>query len=102
MNTSLSLPHCYLVVPHTQEGGIDEAVGEDGLIGRRYLVVDVCRLSWVNDPNASLLDGKGEEGAEGTGDDSGGNTTQEVGEEDSTECIRHGVELGQNAVYNSL
>ena len=47
-------------------------------------MADGCRLGGKDYPNTSLLDGKGEKGAEGGGDNSGGSAAQEVGKEDST------------------
>ena len=101
-NTSLHLPHRCLVVPHAQWGGFDEAVGEDGSVGCRCLVADNGRFGEINNPYTSLLDGKGENGAEGGRDDSGGSATQEFGKKNSAEFILDGVELGGDAIDNSL
>ena len=65
-------------------------------------MADVYRLGGIDNPNASLLDGKGEKGAEGGGDDSGGSAAQEVGEKDSSEGIFYGVESGRNSIDDSL
>ena len=65
-------------------------------------MADGCRLGGKDYPNTSLLDGKGEKGAEGGGDNSGGSATQEVGKENSAECILDWVESGGYAINNSL
>ena len=65
-------------------------------------MADGCRLSGIDNPNASLLDGKGEKGAEGGGNNSGGSAAKEIGKEDSAEFILNGVELGGDVINNSL
>ena len=54
-----------LVCPSLMHRGVDSMRLSVSGAGCRCLVVDVCRLGGIDDPNASLLDGKGEKGAVG-------------------------------------
>ena len=61
VNTSLFLPHYFLVVSHAHGGAFDESIGENCGAGRGCLVADIYVLGGIDNPNASLLDGEGKE-----------------------------------------